>query len=239
MKKYNLNSSSLKTIQKNSTKVKSGIKKLDEIIGDLKTGEVTFINGINKIVSNIEKKICVDNYKAYKHNIIYIDGGMSFNPYGIAKYAVESEIDQRAVLEHIHISRVFTLFQLNTILQDKLEQKIVEYNPKILIIGKFLALYVDSEVSSNQVNIIMKNNLKKIKELAKKYEITVILSNLNSRVKLVKNVGRIIFKNVDQIVTIKQIGQFINFNFVKKDHSRVFSIIEKGQLRLSNFGMET
>jgi hypothetical protein len=224
-------------IQKNDIAVKSGTKELYKIISSLKSGEVTFIDGTNRIVSNIEKQICVNHYKTYKSNIIYIDGGMSFNPYGIAKYARESEIDHRAALEHIHISRVFTLFQLTSILQDKLEEKIIEYAPKILIIGKYLTLYLDSEVTSNQVNILMKNNLGKIKEITKKYEIITILSNLNSGMKTGKNVKRILYKGVDQIVTIKPIGKVINFNFVKKNSSMIFSVIEKGQLRLNDFGM--
>ena len=237
IRNHNCFSFSVERIQENDIKVRSGIKELDKIISGLKTGEVTFIDGTNRIVSNIEKQICVNQYKIYKNKIIYIDGGMNFNPYEIAKCARENEIDHRATLEHIHISRVFTLFQLTSILQERLEKKIIEYNPKILIIGKFLTLYLDSEVTSNQANIIMKNNLDKIKEITKKYEIITILSNFNSRMKTEKNFKSILYKGVDKIVTIKTIGKSMNFNFVEKKSNMIFSIIKKGQLHLNDFGM--
>ena len=144
--------------------------------------------------------------------MLYIDGGMNFNPYGIAKYARECEIDHREALEHMHISRVFTLFQLNTILQERLEQKIIGYSPKILIIGKFLTPYLDSEVAPHQVNIIMKNNLKKIREIAEKYGLIVILSNSESGMKFGEKFKRILYGNVDEIITIRKVGKVVTFN---------------------------
>lgn len=234
-KSYNHKSFALEKIQ-NYTILKSGITELDRIIGYLKTGETTFIDGDNNIVSNIEKQICVNHYKLYKKNLLYIDGGMNFNPYGIAKYARECEIDHREALEHIHISRVFTLFQLNTILQERLEQRVIDCSPKILIIGKFLTPYLDSEVTPQQVNIIMKNNLKKIRDIAEKYGLIVILSNSGLGIKVGEKFKRILYKNVDEIITIKQVGKVITFDLMKKSPRMIFSLIEKGQLSLNNFG---
>jgi hypothetical protein len=227
----------IKEIQKKEAIVKSGIKELDKFIGGFKSGEINFIEGYNKLASNISNKICVNTYRTYFKNIIYIDGGMSFKPYIIAKYARKMEINQRAILNHIYISRAFNLFQLTLLLQDKLEKKIIECSPKALIIGKFLSLYFDSNISSREANIIMKNNLRKIKELTKKYELVTILSNLDARIKTQKNIKRMLYENTDQIVTIKQIGQGINFNFVKKTKETTISILEKGQLRLYDFGL--
>lgn len=235
LKILNVYPSHIKEIQKKDAPVKSGIKELDKFIGGFKSGEINFIEGYNKFASDISNKICVNTYRTYLKNIIYIDGGMSFKPYIIAKYARKMEIDQRAILDHIYISRAFTLFQLTVLLQDKLEQKIRECSPKALIIGKFMSLYFDSNISSREANIIMKNNLRKIKELTKKYELVTILSNLDIRIKMRKNIKRMLYENTDQIVTIKQIGQVINFNFVKKTKETTISILEKGQLRLYDF----
>jgi len=192
-------------------------------------------NRFPKIASDISNQVCVNTYRTHRKNIIYIDGGMSFKPYIITKYARKIEIDQRSILDHIYISRAFTLFQLTVLLQDKLEKKIKECNPKTLIIGKFLSSYFDSNISSREANILMKNNLKKIKELTKKYKLITIISNLDARTKMGKNINRMICENTDKIVIIKQIGQFINFNFVKKTKENTISILEKGQLRLCDF----
>lgn len=234
-RKYNCYSFHSQESGKKFNILKSGIKELDKIIWELKPGEIIFIDGNNKIILDIEKRICVNFYKSYKRNVIYIDGGMGFNPYRIARYAKESEIDYREILNHIHVSRVFTLFQLNTILQDKLEQIMLEYNPQICIIGKFLTPYMDSEVSSDQVNIIMKNNLSRVKEIAKKYGIVALLLNFDSRINEFGGLNKILYRSVDEIVTIKRIGKTINFSLLKKNPIKVFSLIEKGQLSLNDF----
>jgi len=216
IKKLNFHSPYMKEFQNKYTIVKSGIKELDEFIGGFKSGEINFVHGDKKIALNIPYQICVNTYRTYHKNIIYIDGGMSFNPYEIAKYARKMELDQKATLNHIYISRAFTLFQLTAILQYKLEQKIRECSPKTVIIGKFLDLYFDSNISSSEADIIMKNNLRKIKEITKKYELVTIISNFDTRTTIRKTINSMLYEYIDQIVKIKQIGQVISFNCVKK-----------------------
>jgi hypothetical protein len=230
----NVYPSQIKKIQNKNATVKSGINELDKFIGGFKPGKINFIDGCNKIVSDISNQVCVNTYRTYRKNIIYIDGGMSFKPYIIARYARKIETDQRSILDHIYISRAFTIFQLTVLLQDELEKKIKECSPKTLIIGRFLSLYFDSNISSREANILMKNNLKKIKELTKKYELFTIISNPNREAKIGKNINIILYENIDQIVTIKQIRRD-NFNFVKKTKETAISILEKGQLSLYDF----
>jgi hypothetical protein len=230
----NVYPSQIKKIQNKNATVKSGINELDKFIGGFKPGKINFIDGCNKIVSDISNQVCVNTYRTYRKNIIYIDGGMSFKPYIIARYARKIETDQRSILDHIYISRAFTIFQLTVLLQDELEKKIKECSPKTLIIGRFLSLYFDSNISSREANILMKNNLKKIKELTKKYELFTIISNPDREAKIGKNINIILYENIDQIVTIKQIRRD-NFNFVKKTKETAISILEKGQLSLYDF----
>ncbi len=232
-----INSRCIKEIQNNDAIVKSGIKELDKFIGGFRPGEIYFIDGYNKLVSILPDKICVNAYKTYHKNVIFIDGGIDFNPYRIVKYAKKNEIDQKAILNHIYISRVFTIFQLTTLLNFELEQKILECSPKILMIKKFLASYLDSNISSSETNVIMKNNLKKIRELTKKYKLVTILSNLDAKIRMQKEINTIICEVMDHIIEIKQIGHFINFNFLKKNRRNTVSIIEKDQLSLDDFYM--
>lgn len=233
--KLNFNDRYIREFQNEHIIVKSGIKELDKYLGGFKPGEINFIHGDKKIILNIPYSICANTYKTCHKNAIYIDGGMSFNPYSIARYARKMELDQREILSHIYISRAFTLFQLTDILQYKLEEKIIECNPKTVIIGKFLDLYFDSSITSMESNILMRNNLKKIKEITKKYGLVTILSNFDKGIRIKKTANRIIYEHTDQIVKIKQIGRVISFNFEKKNNKNSFSIIENNQLSLDDF----
>ena len=218
--------------------VESGTKELDKFIGGFKAGEITYIDGNSSLISDIPNQMCVNTYRKFHSNIVYIDGGMCIDPYQIAQYARKIDIDQRDTLEHVHISRAFTIFQMTTILHDTLEQIIKRYKPKTLIIGKFTALYFDSDVPSNESQILLKNNLKKIRELTTKYNLVTILSNFGgSLASNNRNFGRILYKNVNEIVRMKQMGQCIKVYLVKKRDSALILTFAKGQLRLEDFGM--
>jgi len=183
-------------------------------------------------------QICVNAYRILRSDIVYVDGGMCANPYQIAKYARKMEMDQREILEHVHISRAFTVFQMTTILQDMLEQIIRRYDPGTLIIGKFPALYLDSDVSSKESQTLLENNLKKVRELTTKYDLITILSNLDRRMlSNSRNVRKTLYERVDEIIRMKQMGQCITVDLVKKHESTIVLAFEKGQLRLEDFGM--
>ena len=235
IKKINFQKSCIKKFQNRYNIIKSGIKELDKFIGGFKSGEINFVHCDKNFALSFPYYICVDTYRTYHKNVIYIDGGMSFNPYIVAKYAKKMELDQRTILDNIYVSRAFTLFQLTDLLQHKLEQKIRECNPKTLIIGKFLDLYFDSNISSIESTIIMKSNLRKIKEITKKYELFTLLSNFDGKTEIRKNANKIIYEFTDQIVKINKIGQVISFTREKQNERNSVSIIEKGQLRINDF----
>ena len=124
-----------KEILKPDIVVLSGIKELDNLLGGFKSGEVTYLDGYSNLILKIPNQLCVNTYRSFRNDVIYIDGGMSADPYKIAEYAKKMELNQKELLEHIHISRAFTVYQLTTQIQEMLEQAIKRYHPRTLIIG--------------------------------------------------------------------------------------------------------
>jgi hypothetical protein len=148
---------------------------------------------------------------------------MCVDPYKIAQYARKIEIDQRETLKHIHISRAFTVFQLTTLIQDMLEQAIMIYNPKTLVIGKISTLYLSSDVSYDELQILLKNDLKKIKEFTIKYDLITILSNLDNR--LLSNstdICKKLYENADEVIRMKQVGQRISVDLQKNGEAQLY-----------------
>ncbi|MDH7507124.1 MAG: hypothetical protein QHH15_04990, partial [Candidatus Thermoplasmatota archaeon] len=126
-----------KDILKPSVTVLSGIKELDELLGGFKSGEITFIDGDSNLILNIPNQVCVNTYCMLRSSVVYIDGGICADPYRISNYARKMEVNQKEVLEHVLISRAFTVYQLTTLIQERLEKTINKYKPLTLIIGSF------------------------------------------------------------------------------------------------------
>jgi len=188
--------------------VKSGITELDRLQGGFKAGEITFLDGNSKLISEMPNQICVNTYRTFRSDTIYIDGGMCANPYRIARYARIMEIDQRQTLEHVQISRAFTVYQFSTLLQDKLEPLIKKHRPRTLIIGMFPRLFFDPDISTRESQILLKNTLNKIKELTRKYGLITVFTNLDStHMSNIRNLKKMFYSAVDEIIRMKQLEQ--------------------------------
>ena len=218
--------------------VKSGITELDRLQGGFKAGEITFLDGNSKLISEMPDQLCVNTYRTFHSDTIYIDGGMCANPYKIARYARMMEIDQRETLEHVQISRAFTVYQLSTILQDMLEPMIEKHHTRTLIIGMFPRLFFDPDVPNRKSQILLKNILNKIRELTQKYGLVTVFTNLDStHLSNYRNLWNILYSTVDEIVRMKQLGQCTHINLVKKQKKAIIFDFAEGQLHLEEFGM--
>jgi len=218
--------------------VLSGIRELDILFGGFKTGEITYIDGDSSIISEIPNQLCVNTYRTFEKDVIYIDGGMCADPYKIAKYARKMELDQRKVLEHVHISRAFTVYQLSTVIQDMLEATIKRYKPQTIIIGRFPVFYLDSDVSEKEAQVLLRSCLHKLRELTVKYNLVTIFTNLDKKMMTNnRNISSIIYKDADEIVLMKETELATRIQLVKKQKEAMLFHLPNGQLRLQEFGM--
>lgn len=232
------NSLIAETILKPDIVVLSGIQKLDSLLGGFKAGEITFVDGDSDLISIIPNQICVNTYRTFGSDTLYLDSGMCADPYRIAKYARSMEIDQKETLEHIHICRAFTVYQLSTLIFDMIEPAIKRYDPRTLIIGKMPVLYLDSDVKKKEAKTLMKSNLEKIRELTENYELVTIFTNLDKRmVSNRRNIRKTLYSNVDEIVKMHQNEHSIYIKLVKKQKETTILTIADGQLLLKDFGL--
>jgi len=227
-----------KEILKPDIVVLSGIKELDKLLGGFRQGEVAYIDGDSKLISKIPDQVCVNTYRTFQSDIIYIDAGMCADPYRIAQYARKIEVNQKEVLEHVHLSRAFTVYQLATLIQDMLEQAIRKYKPQTLIIGRLPIFYLDSDVETKEAQTLLRTNLHKIKELTTKYNLITIFTNLDKKMMSTnRGVRKIIHSNVSEVVLMKESELATRVELVKRQESTMILHLAKGQLRLQEFGL--
>ncbi len=236
----NLRNNLIKTVLKPDIVVESGIKKLDDMICGFKAGKITFIEGNSSLIHDIPNRICVNTYKTFSEDSIYIDGGMQVDPYKITRYSKRMEIDPKKMLKHIHISRAFTVHQMSTLIYDMLEPIIKRYNPKTLVICKYPLLYLDSDVEKKEAQILLRNNISHIKKLTKKYNLITILTNPDANlVSNTRNVTSIINENADEIVDITKKEKSIQIKLKKEGKKTEIFTDLKNQTSLYCFGMVT
>jgi len=218
--------------------VGSGIPELDGLLGGFKAGETTLVDGNSSLISDLPNQLCVNTYRTFHTETIYIDGGMRANPYRIARYARILELDQQEVLENVVVSRAFTVYQLSTLLRDLLEPMIQKRSPRTLIIGMLPALYLDPDVSQQEAQTLLTQDLEKIQELTARYNLITVGTNLDAMpLTPSKGLGKTLYDSVNEIVRMKQFDHCTSIELVKKQRSTTIVRCAEGQLRLEEFGM--
>ena len=216
--------------------VQSGVVELDSLIGGLKAGEITYIDGNSPIIYNIPNQLCVNTFRTFNSDTIYIDGGICADPYRIAKYARYMEVDQNEILEHVKISRAFTVYQLSTFIEHLLEKEIKKHNPRTLIIGRFPSLYLDPDVSERESQFILENNLIKLHELTSRYNLITVLTNHDNR--LYNNRIRTSIQSmVNETIRMRYIEPCTYVDLLERKDSTTILDMLQDQFRLEHFGM--
>ena len=107
---------------------------------------------------------------------IYLDGGNTFDPYAISAIAQQNEVDPRATLEKIFVSRAFTAYQLSALIFETLENALKEHGSKLVLISDVLSLFMDSDVPTKEALAIFSKAVNYLSELAAKRKAIVIAS---------------------------------------------------------------
>ena len=226
------------TIVRPDVIVHSGISELDVLLGGFKAGEITLIDGTSDLVLDLPHQLCVNTYRTFQSDTVYLDGGVCADPYRIARYARMMELDQREVLAHVHVSRAFTVYQLSMLVHEMLEPLICRWHPRTLLIGMFPALYGDPDVPSREAQVLLKNNVKKIQELTTTYDlITVLTSSDRFLSSTRRNLRNCLYSFSDEIVRMRQDDQCIFVDLVKRQQKTTIIRCARGQLRLEAFGL--
>ena len=225
-----------KAIEKLDIIVQSGIIELDGLLGGFKAGELTYIDGDSTLISTLPNRLCVRTYMTFKSPTIYIDGGICADPYSIARYARMNDIVQDDVLNHVHISRSFTIYQLSSFIDSLLEKEIKKRDPRTLIIGKFPALFLDPDIPPQESHVILKNVIEKLHELTSRYNLITVLTNVDSRLYSNK-IRSTIQSYAHETVRMKYIEPCTYVDLLRQQQSTTVLHMAEGQLRLEHFGM--
>lgn len=218
--------------------VSSGLEALDRLLGGFKAGELTLVDGNSSRISDLPNHLCVNTYKTFQSETIYIDGGMCANPYQIARYARVLELNQQDVLENVILSRAFTVYQLSTLIQELLEPMIQKRSPRTLLIGMLPALYLDPEIAPREAQTLLAQDLKKIQELTTGYNLITVCTNLDAiPLSPSKGLGKTLYDGMTEIVRMKQFEHATSLELVKQGKNATIIHGTAGQLRLEAFGV--
>ena len=132
-------------------------------------------------VKSLLTRLCVRAQLPYQlggleTNVLFVDGGNSFNLYDVSSFAQTCELNPRKVLEKIFVSRAFTAYQLTSLVFEHLQTAIESYESKIIVLSDLARLYLDSDVPKKEAQKVFLQLTGYLSDFAKKNRIILVTS---------------------------------------------------------------
>jgi hypothetical protein len=111
-------------------------------------------------------------------NVVFVDGGNSFQLYQIARIAKMHQMDPKKTLDRIILARAFTAYQMTKLILQNIEEEIKRCNAKLVIISDIAATFLDDDIQDEEAKKIYSQIITKLSILAKQYQTIIIAACL-------------------------------------------------------------
>jgi len=107
-------------------------------------------------------------------SVIFVDGGNSFNPYLVADLARIYDLDPRATLERVYVSRAFTAYQLSSLILEKLQPFLNVKRSRLLVVSDIASLFLDRDIPKTEAKDLFMKVCAKLSEIAEEKQTLVL-----------------------------------------------------------------
>jgi hypothetical protein len=213
----------------------TGLPRLDAFLGGFKPATITLIDSTT-FSFELLSMLCVHAIKVTERNVVFVDGGISFDPYAIATLSKRSRLHGDTVLSKIMIARGFTAYQLDALISDRLEPVIREHEPLLLIVSCVTDMLMDRAVREKEALTILRRDLSVLQRLTREYKmITIITKRLRPPSSRASAFNEILYKGVDEIIEIKRKKKGIEIRSINHDLVMEYVPLSLYQTTLDDF----
>jgi len=165
----------------------TGIDSLDRTL-ILKLGQLAALHG--QASHSLSSLLCVravlPKPEGRDSDVVFLDGGNSFDTYLISEHSIRHESDSQKVLERIHLSRAFTYHQLSRLIHEKLPNALDRFKAKLAVVSDITQLYCDPDVQTDlqkkrEALSIFRKDVGSLATIAEQKSVLIVVTNLQMR----------------------------------------------------------
>jgi hypothetical protein len=127
------------------------MRNVNDLFPGLALGDFAVLHGSEPVLS-LASLLCVRvqlpvQLGGLGSNVVFVDGGNTFQRYHVARLARLHRLDPKQALERIHISRAFTAYQMTALVLEKLRETVKRYDSKLVVISDIAGFFLDKDVA--------------------------------------------------------------------------------------------
>ena len=153
------------------------IRSVNEVFPGFALGDFAVLQGSS--VLSLASLLCVKSQLptqlgGLQSNVVFIDGGNTFELYQIARFAQLYHLNPKQVLGNIYLSRAFTAYQATSLIMHHLKETIKKYNAKLVIISDIAGFFLDKDLPEDEAKRIFSQVTTFLSNFAREQQIIVI-----------------------------------------------------------------
>ena len=188
------------------------VRMLDRFLGGFRPGTVTLLDSAHPYVSEIVNMLCVQAVGDLGGDVLYIDGGNSFDPYGLMAHAKRFGVDRDLVLDNIKVARAFTAHQLTSLLHDSLPKELEartrdDARPLTVVVSHIADLYTDRDVGRSEARGMLELCAGRLVEVTEASAVVTIATNYGlSKLGTKGSLRRALYGRAHRVIRIERAG---------------------------------
>lgn len=173
---------------------------LDRILGGFEAGRVTLIDSGSDYVFHLTSLLCVRSVME-GGEVVFVDGGNSIDPHGIAGIAKRVGLARLEVLPKIHVARAFTCHQMATILLEQIDEKVQDVGAQLVILSCLPELFLDEDVPLSEAHQLFLRSAREVKRVAEDHGVVMIATNAGlAKLYRRKSIRRVLYETAYRVV---------------------------------------
>jgi hypothetical protein len=133
---------------------------------------ITLIEGPSQFVPDLLLHLSAYIAGRRDRDVVFVDGGNSFNPYNLQRIAKVQQADARTVMKKTHVARAFTEYQMNDLLTQQLLPAVNRWEPGMLAVAYLPHLFGEPNAKK-----LLEQSVENIKEITLTHCLTTLVTS--------------------------------------------------------------
>jgi len=107
---------------------------------------------------------------------VWVDGGNALDTLALSRRCRALRCGTREALDRVNVARAFTAYQLQAIIGERLEAKVLEASPSLVLVASLDELFGDQDVDRREARHLMRASLEDLRSMAVRTGAAVLVS---------------------------------------------------------------
>ena len=213
----------------------TSVPTLDRLLGPFESGRITLIDSGSDYVFHLTSLLCVRAIME-DSDVVFVDGGNSIDPYGIAAIAKRVGLARLEVLPRISVARAFTCYQMATLLNEMLAARVAETEARLVVLSCLPTMFLDEDVPALEAHQLFLRSMRAVRDVTRSRGTITVATNAGlAKLHRRKGIRRVLYESVDRWARFQHHRGGLRISVPELDVEELYRPVPANQATLDDY----